>query len=250
MMVASFFIIIAMQYHIFYEKPERFFMFEGVCWYLFNYIYHKIKEIIHKISSSLAGQLGVLDLLFEKENLLLGHWFILLICLFLFLSRSCDFWHGLLLMENTLKLTFFQLEKHFRLFIEADRNSAQLAIVSVLLDLEQFKTGSVLDYPNVVRLLSRLTCAIYRMQAKILIFLNFSRMDDNGNVHIVSNAYLPQLAHEGVLEIKLFKPTFLIWKQELQRVDDNYIYIMLLNAENYRRKHLLNILRAIEVHEM
>ena len=97
------------------------------------------------------------------------------------------------------------MEKVLGVSIETQRNPAQLSIISVLLDVKDLEAVSVLNEPDVVRLLNGLAGSLDRVDSNVLIVFSLPRTNDDDHMHIVLDANVPQFCHKSVLQLKLFE---------------------------------------------
>ena len=97
------------------------------------------------------------------------------------------------------------MEEVIGVSIETQRNPAQLSTVSVLFNIKNLEGISVLNEPDVVRLLNGLAGSLDRVDSNVVIVFSLPRMNDDDHMHIVLDANVPQFGHKSVLQLKLLE---------------------------------------------
>ncbi len=93
---------------------------------------------------------------------------------------------------------------------EAQGNPAEFSIITIFLDIEDLEALPILDEPDIICLLGGLAGAVDRVDAQVFIVLSLLGVDHYHHVHVVLEAYLPQLGHQGVLQLELLEALTLL----------------------------------------
>ena len=161
-----------------------------------------------------------------------------------------DLCHRLLLRPQTLKLLHSQLKEILGVSTEAKGDASEFSIVPIFSDIEQFEILSILDEPDVVRLLSGLAGAVDGVDSNVFTIIGLAGVDHHNHMHVVFYADVSQTRHQRVLQLELLEPVSLLRKEELQCVDHHHVHAMLLDGIHNGGKDLVDGVRTIEVHEV
>lgn len=113
-------------------------------------------------------------------RLLLGTFILLLFFPFFY-----NFFNSSLITEQISQLISLQLEKPLIILVIANSNLANIPVKPIFFNIKNPKLLPILDHPDIISLLGRLTSPIDGVNLDILIVLGFPRMDHDYYVDIV-----------------------------------------------------------------